>query len=156
MKINRAPCCISNIFGVSKRHLKKEKDEHTVAKSHYENRSSKCSPPKFDIRHCTFHEFRITIKTLSRVGRLELQEIGFELEETLVGAIENNPYDKYFITPADHAGRRNWIEEFDALANRDFGEGNVQGYKINIKRRDLALKVLELIRSPLLDILYKE
>lgn len=58
-----------------------------------------------------------------------------------------NPSFKYYMTSTDSEGRRNWVDEFDALANRELARGNMLGYKRHMERKELAVKALELINQ---------
>ena len=100
---------------------------------------------KYDIRNCTFDEFTSTIKALTTEGKLTSHDILLGTADFEKSFKQLNPNFKYYITPADSEGRRNWVDEFGALAERDFRRGNMLGYKRNMERKELAVKASKLL-----------
>ncbi|MCC5912646.1 MAG: hypothetical protein JJT76_19690 [Clostridiaceae bacterium] len=102
---------------------------------------------KYDPRNCTFDEFCVTIKTLVKEEKLASHDILLGTLDVEKSFKRMNPSFKYYMTSTDSEGRRNWVDEFDALANRELARGNMLGYKRHMERKELAVKALELINQ---------
>jgi hypothetical protein len=102
---------------------------------------------KYDLKNCTFEEFCSTIKTLAKEGKLTTHDILLSTADFERSLKQENPNFKYYITPADSAGRRNWVNEFQALADRQLKWGNALGCQRNMERKEVAMKALKLLNQ---------
>lgn len=102
---------------------------------------------KYDVSNCTFDEFTSTIKSLSKEGELSTHDILLTTANFEISLKQINPNFKYYITSADSGGRRNWVDEFDALAKQEFNRGNMLGYQRHMERKAVAAKALELLNQ---------
>ena len=100
---------------------------------------------KYDVANCTFDEFTSTIKSLSKEGKLSTHDILLTTANFETSLKQINPNFKYYITSAGSGGKRNWVDEFDALAKRELGRGNLLGYQRHMERKAVAAKALELL-----------
>jgi hypothetical protein len=98
---------------------------------------------KYDPTHCTFDEFCTTVKTLQKEGKLTMHDVLLTTVD-FTRSFRENPNFQSYVTPTDQAGRRNWVNEFAALANREYSRGNMLGYTRQSERKTVALKVTEL------------
>lgn len=101
---------------------------------------------KYNPRNCTFAEFCATIKTLTREGKLSSHDILLTTAD-FTRSFKNNPSFRYYMTSANAAGRRNWVVEFEALANRERQRGNMLGYQRFLERKAIAVKAGELLQG---------
>ena len=99
---------------------------------------------KYDVTNCTFDEFTSTIKSLAKEGKLSTHDILLTTANFERSLKQINPNFKYYITSADSGGRRNWVDEFDALAKRELSRGNMLGYQRHMERKAVAAKAMEL------------
>lgn len=106
--------------------------------------SEEFASEKYDVANCTFDEFTSTIKSLAKEGKLSTHDTLLTTANFERSLKQINPNFKYYITSADSVGRRNWVEEFDALAKRELSRGNMLGYQRHVERKAVAAKVLEL------------
>lgn len=102
---------------------------------------------KYDVANCTFDEFTSTIKSLSKEGKLSTHDILLTTANFETSLKQINPNFKYYITSADSGGKRNWVDEFDALAKRELSRGNLLGYQRHMERKAVAAKALELLKQ---------
>lgn len=93
---------------------------------------------KYDIRHASFDELCELSTSLYDAGEISLfdhamftfdwKRAAADLAKTFPDAVSD-----LNLTPADAAGNRDWIAEFEARAKRDFRTNNIRGYVENQK-----------------------
>lgn len=100
---------------------------------------------KYNPTNCTYDEFTATVKALANEGKLSSHDILLTTANFEKSLKNLNPNFKYYITQSDSRGARNWIDEFQALAEQELSRGNRLGYKRHIERKKVAMRVLELL-----------
>ncbi|PRX23110.1 hypothetical protein BX659_1272 [Orenia metallireducens] len=118
--------------------------KNIINESQSENKNVTDSPTieeiskKYDITNATFDEFRKISKALCDNGKISKSTYAimiFNPEESSHWKefTKNIPNASYFRTKADSHGRRNWIEEFEAVLEGSRRAGNLLGTKVNQK-----------------------
>ncbi|MBT2216046.1 hypothetical protein KK120_09455 [Virgibacillus dakarensis] len=94
---------------------------------------------KYDVTNATFDELKEISMSLYKYGEISFKEhaiLTFDFDrgaESLKEEISGlSPNFTMYATQADASGKRNWIEEFQARADRAFGYGNLIGHHTNL------------------------
>ncbi|GGP16923.1 hypothetical protein [Oceanobacillus neutriphilus] len=103
---------------------------------------------KYDITNANFDELNGMSKSLYEAGEISLKEhaiLTFDFDratESLKREIPKvSPDFTMYATQADASGKRNWIEEFQARADRAFGYGNLIGHQTNLNAAGILQKL---------------
>ncbi|MFB4165794.1 hypothetical protein ACE1TI_18845 [Alteribacillus sp. JSM 102045] len=129
----------TNTFSISQatENIQEAKIQQTNSSNTWEELSS-----KYDVRKATFEEIKEIAKTLYDAGEISLKEhlgLTFDYEKATNYLKQNAPipispnFDMYE-TVSNRNGKRDWITEFEARANKDLKYGNLIGHqnKMNI------------------------
>lgn len=83
-----------------------------------------------DVRNATFAELKAMSSQLYQAGQIDLLHLAvLTFDPSRIYRQTGNSPSHQFLTPGSPAGRRDWIAEYQARANREFKAGNTLGYQ---------------------------